>query len=88
MNDLVKQLPTFVRSAMYAYDLVMWSTGEYAADAQIRLQTAINVLGKMKQNIHYVIYIVDKVNHVKIMLNHTELQHIDSVTYLGITFDI
>ena len=28
MNDLVKQLPTFVKSAMYADDLVMWSTEE------------------------------------------------------------
>ena len=40
MNDLVKQLPTFVKSAMYADDLVMWSTEEYAATAQIWLQTA------------------------------------------------
>ena len=28
-----------------------------------------------------------KVKPVKIMLNHTELQHIDSATYLGVTFD-
>ena len=41
MNDLVKQLPTFVNSAMYA---VMWITEKYAARAQIRLQTLINVL--------------------------------------------
>ena len=44
MNDLVKQLPTFVKSVMYADDLVMWSTEEYAATAEIRLKTAINVL--------------------------------------------
>ena len=44
MNNLVKQLPTFIKSAMYADDLVMWSTEKYAATAQIRLQTAINVL--------------------------------------------
>ena len=44
MNDLVKQLPTFVKSAMYADDLVMWSTEEYAATSQIRLQTAVNIL--------------------------------------------
>ena len=28
-----------------------------------------------------------KIKPVKIMLNHTELQHIDSATYLGVTFD-
>ena len=44
MNDLEKQLPTCVKSAMYADDLVMWSTEEYAATAQIRLQTAVNIL--------------------------------------------
>ena len=44
MNNLVKQLPNFVKSAMYADDVVMWSTKEYAATAQIRLQTTINVL--------------------------------------------
>ena len=43
-NDLVKQLPIFVNSVMYADDLVMWSTEKYAATAQIRLQAAINVL--------------------------------------------
>ena len=42
MNDLVKLLANFVKSAMYADGLVMWSTEEYAA--QIRLQTTTNVL--------------------------------------------
>ena len=68
MNDLVKQLPTFVKSAMDADDFEMWSTVEYAAIAQIRLQTAINVLSnwanewcmKIKQNSHYVIYIFNQ----------------------------
>ena len=44
MNDLMKKLLVFIKRAMYAYDLVMRSTEEYAATAQIRLQTAINVL--------------------------------------------
>ena len=43
-HDLVKQLPTFVKSAMYADDLVIWSTEDYATTAQIGLQAAINVL--------------------------------------------
>ena len=47
INDLVKQLPTFVKSAMYADDLVMWSTEEYAATAQIQLQTALSGLSNL-----------------------------------------
>ena len=48
MNDLVKQLPTFVKSVMYADDLVMWSTDEYAATAQIQLQAAVNILSNLE----------------------------------------
>ena len=44
MNDLVKQLSNFIKNAMYTDDIVIWSNNEYAATAQIRLQTAINVL--------------------------------------------
>ena len=97
MNDLVKQLPTFVKSAMYADDLVMWSTEEYAATAQIRLQTAVNILSNWanewcvkinrSKTFTTLFTLSTKVKPVKIMLNHTELQHIDSATYLCVTFD-
>ena len=97
INDLVKQLPTFVKSAMYADDLVMWSTEECAATAQIRLQTAINVLSnwanewciKINRNKTFttLFTLSTKVKTVEITLNHTELQHIDSATYLGVIFD-
>ena len=95
MNDLVKQLPTFVKSAMYADDLVMWSTEEYAETAQIRLQTAINVLSNwanercMKNDRNKTFTTLFTLStKVKPVLNHTELQNIDSATYLGVTFDI
>ena len=97
MNDLVKHLPTFVKNAMYADDLVMWSTEEYAAIAPIRLQTAINILlnwanewcVKINRSKTFttLLTLSTKVKLVKIMLNHTELQHIDSATYFGVTFD-
>ena len=96
MNDLVKQLPTFVKRAMYADNLVMWSTDEYAATAQIRLQTAVNILSNWanewcvkinrSKTFTTLFTLSTKVKPVKIMLNHTELQHIDSVTYLGVTY--
>ena len=97
MKDLVKQLPTFLKSAMYADDLVMWSTEEYAATAQIRLQTAINVLSnwanercmKIDRNKTFttLFTLSTKVKLVKSLLNHAEHQHIDSATYLGVIFD-
>ena len=97
MNALVKQLPTFVKSVMYADDLVMWSTDEYVATAHIRLQAAINVLSnwayewcvKINRNKTFttLFTLSTNVKPVKNMLNPTELQHIDSATYLGATFD-
>ena len=81
MNDLVKQLPTFVESVMYADDLVMWTTEEYAATAQIRLQTAVNILSNWanewcvkinRSKIFTTLFTLStKVKPVKIMLNHT-----------------
>ena len=82
---------------MYADDLVMWSTEEYAATAQIRLQTAINVLSNwenewcVKINVNKtfttIFTLSTKVKPFQIMLNQTEPQHIDSETYLGVTID-
>ena len=96
-DRLLLKLPTFVKSAMYADDLVMWSTEEYDTTAQIRLQTTINILSnwenewciKINRNKTFttLFTLSTKVKPVKIMLNHTELQHRDSATYLGVSFD-
>ena len=47
MNDLVKQLPTFVKNAMYACDLVLWSTQEYDVSSidSIHIETEILQVG-------------------------------------------
>ena len=50
MNDLIKKFPSTVKSAMYADDLVIWSTEEYATTAKIRLQEATNILSSWTQD--------------------------------------
>ena len=50
INDLIKQLPDAVKSAMYADDLVMWCTEEHATTAQLRLQEAANMLSNWTQD--------------------------------------
>ena len=82
---------------MYADDLVLWSTEEYATTAKGRLQEATNILSSWAQDwcvkIHKtksfttLFTLSTKSKPMKIMLDDTELQHIDSATYLGITFD-
>ena len=82
---------------MYADDLVMWCTEEHATTAQLRLQEAANILYNWTQDwcvkinktksFTTLFTLSTKAKHVKIMLDDVELQHTDSTTYLGVTFD-
>ena len=44
MNDLVPELSKRVHSAIYADDLVLWCSEEYASTAKYRIQTALNMI--------------------------------------------
>ena len=44
MNDLVPELPNGVQSALYADDLVLWCSEEYASTARYRIQTALDMV--------------------------------------------
>ena len=97
INDLINKFPSPVKCAMYADDLVLWSIEEYATTAKVRLQEATNILSSWAQdwcvNINKtksfttLFTLSTKSKPVTIMLDDTELQHTDSATYLGITFD-
>ena len=43
-NDLIDDLPKGIKAALYADDLVMWCTEEYATTATHRMQTAVTSL--------------------------------------------
>ena len=96
INDLIKTFPSPVKWAMYADDLVLWSTEEYATTAKVRLQEATNILSswaqdwcvKINKTSSTTIFTLStKSKPMIIMLDDTELQHTDSATYFGITFD-
>ena len=97
INDLIKKFPSPVKCAMYANDLVLWSTEEYATTAKVRLQEATNILSSWAQDwcvkinktksFTTLFTLSTKSKPVTIMLDDTELQHTDSATYFGITFD-
>ena len=97
INDLLKQLPGAVKCAMYADDLVLWCKEEHATTAQLRLQEAANILSNWTQDwcvkinktksFTTLFTLSTKTKHIKIMLEDVELQHTDSTTYLGVTFD-
>ena len=82
---------------MYADDLVLWRTEEYATTAKVRLQEATNILSSWAQDwcakinktksFTTLFTLSTKSKPMTIMLDDTELQHTDSATYLGISFD-
>ena len=45
INDLIKKFPSPVKCAMYADDLVLWGTEEYATTAKIRSNQHLVMLG-------------------------------------------
>ena len=97
INDLIKQLPDAVKCAMYADDLVLWCKEEHATTAQLRLQEAVNILSNWTQDwcvkinktkSFTTLFTLSTIaKRVKIMLEDVKLQHTDSTTYLGVTFD-
>ena len=82
---------------MYADDLVLWCKEDHATTTQLRLQESANILSKWTQDwcvkinktksFTTLFTLSTKAKHIKIMLEDVELQHIDSTTYLGVTFD-
>ena len=80
---------------MCADDLVLWCKEEHATSAQLRPQEAVNTLSnwtqdwcvKIKQLFTALFTLSTKGKRVQIMLKDVKLQHTDSTTYLGVTFD-
>ena len=91
INDLIKKCPSPVKCAMYADDLVLLSTEEYATTAKVRLQEVTNILSSWAQDrcvkinttiIFTTLFTLStKSKPMKIMLDDTELQHTDSATH-------
>ena len=82
---------------MYADDLVLWCKEEHATTAQLRLQEEVNILSNWTQDwcvktnkskSFTTLFTLSTIaKRVKIMLEDVKLQHTDSTTYLGVTFD-
>ena len=94
INDLIKKCPSPVKYAMYADELVLWSTEKYATTTKMRLQGATNIWAqdwcvKINKTKSFTITfnLSTKSKPMKIMLDDTELQHTDSAQHIGITFD-
>ena len=96
INDVVKELPKGVKAALYADDLVIWCTEEYAATATYRMQIALDKLSAWtdkwclqinKDKSATTLFTLTAQKAGKLTLGNEPLQETDEQTYLGVTFD-
>ena len=97
MNDLVPELPKGIHAALYADDLVLWCTEEYATTARYRMQQALDKLTAWtntwcvtinKEKSSATLFALSpKTNAGNLSLEDTPLRYEDQQTYLGVTFD-
>ena len=96
INDVVKELPKGVKAALYADDLVIWCTEEYAATATYRMQIALDKLSAWtdkwclqinKEKSATTLFTLTAQKAGKLTLGNEPLQETDEQTYLGVTFD-
>ena len=96
IDDLLKKLPKHIKAALYADDLVMWCTEEYATTATYRMQQAVNELATWanqwnvsinKEKSSTTLFTLTKQQPGIITLGEYPLKEDDQPTYLGVTFD-
>ena len=97
INDLISEIPHGVRTAMYADDLVMWCTDEYATTATKRMQRAADALTawarkwcvsiNTEKSSTTTFTLSQKQKSGKIYVEGKPLIEDNQPTYLGVTFD-
>ena len=96
IDDLLTKLPRGIKAALYADDLVIWCTEEYATTATYRMQQAVNALAAWakewnvsinKEKSSTTLFTLTQQKAGPIRLDGTRLKEDDHPTYLGVTFD-
>ncbi|KAK7113996.1 hypothetical protein V1264_000134 [Littorina saxatilis] len=97
INDLVPELPKGVQAALYADDLVLWCSEEYATTATYRMQLALEKVAAWAEDWCVTINrekttatlftLSAKATPGKLTLGDTPLKFEDQQTYLGVTYD-
>ena len=97
INDIMENIPRKIQGAMYADDLVLWQSEENLQVARYRIQEALQRLEEWTKMWHVklnptkttftVFSLSTKIPTVSLTINGHALQHENSPTYLGVTFD-
>ena len=88
INDLVSELPSGVKAALYADDLVLWCNEEHASTANYRIQQVIGQLTAWTED-WFVTVNKDKSSTTLFTLSpKKQASPIKIATHLGVTFDM
>jgi len=97
INDLVQELPRGVQAALYADDLVMWCSEEYATTATHRIQLALDKVAgwadswcitiNREKTTATLFSLSTKTQAGRLKMGDSEIKLEDQQTYLGVTFD-
>nr|KAG5710141.1 hypothetical protein BaRGS_006660 [Batillaria attramentaria] len=75
INDLVSELPKGVQAALYADDLVLWCSEEYATTATYRMQLALDNITAWADNCYHQLTRPDQVIIFRLRTGHNRLRH-------------
>ena len=96
INDVVRELPKGVQAALYADDLVLWCSEDFASTAGYRMQEALNRLNEWtkkwcltinRDKSSSTLFTLSSQKPPKLKLDNVPLPYDDAQTYLGVTFD-
>ena len=97
VNDLVPELPKGVHAALYADDLVLWCSEEYATTATHRMQLALEKVAgwtetwgvtiNREKTTATLFTLSVKARPGRLTLGNAPIKFEDQQTYLGVTFD-
>jgi hypothetical protein len=99
LNDLIPELPKDVHTTIYADDLVLWCTEEYAATANYRMQIALDkvvtwgeqwcvtITLNREKTTGTLFTLSPKIQPGKLTLDDTPLKIEEQQTYLCVAFD-
>lgn len=97
INDIVSELPKGVHAALYADDLALWCTEEYATTANHRMQIALEKVSawadrwcvsiNRDKTTGTFFSLSPKADPGRLTLGNTTLKMEDQQTYLGVTYD-
>ena len=96
INDIIQELPRGIQAALYADDLVLWCTEDYATSATYRMQLALDKLEEWtqkwcvsvnKEKSSATLFALSSQKPGKLKIGNQPLPFEDEQTYLGVTFD-